>query len=367
MKKIVLIDSSYPINTRNARIYQSLVKSSSVFVISWDRNNTSRIKKEDSYILYKDKAEYGNKIQKLKKLHLYYSFVKQKVLEISPDIIIASHWDMLLITLILKKYILENNIEIIYDVLDMPDSNSLILNKIVDLLEKNMIKHVDKTILASRFFEKFYKEQKILIYENYVYKCDDFQIQLNESYYNLTNKNKKIIAFIGVVRYKDILINLINAFKNNNNFIIRIYGDGPSINDLIKFCKNNNISNIDFYGRFEYKNLKYIYSDVDFVWAAYPNKSKNVKYAISNKFYETMYYNKIGIFSCNTELGEFVKDNKIGIVVDPYDLKSIQENIVKCDNIQKIIMNISKYRSQNNIFWEENEMRLIDFITSRNN
>ena len=72
MPHILLIDDSFPINTRNTKILESLEKyygdDARISVVTWNRNNDCQTEKKDFYVYQKPSA-YGQKIQKLKNLY----------------------------------------------------------------------------------------------------------------------------------------------------------------------------------------------------------------------------------------------------------------------------------------------------------
>ena len=65
MKRIVLIDECFPLNTRNRRILDSLARhyrqSAQLEVITWDRNN-EYIEDMPGYHVYKKTSAYGNRV-----------------------------------------------------------------------------------------------------------------------------------------------------------------------------------------------------------------------------------------------------------------------------------------------------------------
>lgn len=50
-----------------------------------------------------------------------------------------------------------------------------------------------------------------------------------------------------------------------------------------------------------------------------------MKYAISNKFHESIVYQKPCIYADNTKLGDLVASKRIGLIIDPYNTMDIFE------------------------------------------
>ena len=90
MKKILLVDKMYPLNTRNERLIMTLRKKFKVNFIAWDRESNCKESIEDGYI-FSSFEGYGNKIKKIIGMRKYFKFLKEKILENKPDILICSH------------------------------------------------------------------------------------------------------------------------------------------------------------------------------------------------------------------------------------------------------------------------------------
>lgn len=162
MKKILLVDKMYPLNTRNERLIMTLRKKFKVNFIAWDRESNCKESIEDGYI-FSSFEGYGNKIKKIIGMRKYFKFLKEKILENKPDILICSHWDMLLLCKLMKY-----KGKILYENLDLPTSKNKIILFILLKLEKILVKNIDGILFASRFFVKLYDEVKCpkLLIEN---------------------------------------------------------------------------------------------------------------------------------------------------------------------------------------------------------
>ena len=98
--RIAIIDTSLPINTRNSKIEGSLKEfypNAEVFVLTWKRSQVE-FDTPDYYIIYEKEAAYGNPVAKLKKIFGFAKFIRNTLRELLPDVIIASHWESLLLT-----------------------------------------------------------------------------------------------------------------------------------------------------------------------------------------------------------------------------------------------------------------------------
>lgn len=352
----LLIDSSYPINTRNGKIIFSLKRAFphlSTSFITWNRDGRSVADIDKNMPIYNKKAGYGKALQKLINLWGYFRFLKSYNKRYSPKIIIASHWDMLLLASIFKT---KGQI-LVYENLDVPTSGNKLILFVLKQIETFALRKTDAIIFASRFFETLYKKFNgcKMIIENKPLNHNALACP------PVSEKNNALtISYIGLVRYADILKNLIDAVKGNNQVILYIHGEGQDLDELKNYATG--CSNIEFTGRFEQTDLPRLYACSDVVWAVYPNKDYNVKYAISNKFHESIEYKVPCIYSDHTKLGDFVEHNHIGLTVNPYNVQEIEalvHSLVQDRTIlRKLQGNLFDY-SQTEKGWDE-EFRIFE-------
>jgi len=352
--KIVLLDTSYPICSRNIKIVQSLMQAfpkAEIHQVGWNR--VGRCVNDDNPLLhiYPKLSSLGSPWAKARDLWGYRNFACSIIKKVNPDIVIASHWD----TLILVPRLDRKRQKLIYENLDIPTGR---FRHFIRLLEKLALKRTDLIIHASRFFKNLYPQSiPQIVLEN----KPSFPIER-------TNDNSVIhqplrIVYIGSIRYKEILFNLIDAIKNDERFLLTLHGRGPELEDVRAYSLG--IKNVNMTGNFDYKDLASKYTDADVVWAVYPNKDFNVKYAISNKFHESIYLRIPCIFAQNTMLGQYVQQNNIGMVVNPYnshDINFLFSQIVNGKiNLLKMRENMEQM-SLNQTSWEEDFEPLLNFV-----
>ena len=355
--RVLLIDGIYQINTRNRRIINTLKKKYEVKFCAWNRENV-RFKDKENYI-YSSNEGYGNKIKKLLGMKDYLKYIKNVIKNYNPEIIIASQWDMLLLIRLCNF-----KGKVIYENLDLPTSSNKLVLKTLLLLEKLMLKKVDGIIYASRFFLPLYSNYKIkeLLLENLPLK------EIDEREYKIEERKKIKISFIGTLRYFETMKNLLIASKNEENIEIYLVGKGPENNKFRKFIKEKKLKNIFMIESYKYEEIKKLYLNTDIIWAVYPNKDYNVKFAISNKFFESILFEKPCFFAKNTLLGNFVEHNNIGITVDSYNVEEIKKKLEELNKniISKLQENIKKYKKNQKLYWEDNELELLNFIENIN-
>ncbi len=344
IRKIALIDCSIPINTRNQKIINSIkiyYPECDVHIITWNREGLL-LEETSNFHAYNYDAQYGNAKAKLMGMLGFKIYIKNILKQIHPELIIASHWSNLILAACAKK----KGQTLIYENLDIP-TGSFIIRNISHFFEKLAIRKVDLIIHASRFFKPLYPQPiPQIILENKPAFSIDFSTE---------DVHKPLrISFIGSIRYKEILTNLVEAVKNDNRFELYFHGSGEDSNYMQNYSKDSN--NVHFTGKYKYKDVIKLYHQSDIVWAAYPNKDFNVKYAISNKFHESLYVGVPCIYSDQTKLADLVNKNRIGFVVNPYDKNCIKALFIQLYNgtkvINKVKENMKKFQN-NETTWDE--------------
>lgn len=352
-KVFAVIDCSIPINTRNQKIINSLkseFKDSDIHVITWNREGLN-LTEDRFFHAYEKKATYADAKAKLKGLLGFRKYIHNTLEQINPNVIIASHWSNLMLVADAKK---PNQI-LIYENLDIP-TGSFPVRQISRAIENWCLRKVDLIIHASRFFRPLYKQSvlQFVIENKPVFEPDRKKTP--------TGKPLKV-AFVGSVRYKDILMNLVDALKNNEDFELYFHGSGEDLDSMKEYCKDN--KNVFFTGKYNYSQIVSLYHQADVIWAGYPNKDYNVVYAISNKFHESLYVGVPCVYSINTELASFVKSNNIGFVVDPYnanDIKTLFNEIASGEiDIEAVKKSMEEFQA-NESSWEKDFQQLVNFI-----
>lgn len=349
-KNILCITNSYPVHPRLRKI-ASLFKEHNIQFFAWNRDDRNLDLTDSRVHVYSSNNGYGTAFKMVIGVPGFIQEVLKYLKNNDIDIIIIRHWStcFILMPFLLKKY------KIIYDVSDMPDSENSKMVLIYKLLEKYVIKKSDIIILSSNYYMKFYEKyrSKTYILEN---KVDP---QICETLIIPIRDKKLTIAFIGMIRYYDMLINLVKSSKNLP-VEIHFYGKGIDSDRLIDYCKENNYKNVYIHGAYDYKEIPNLYCSADLIYTVYPAENENVQYSIPNKFYESLAFEKPLIASKSTALGELVEKNNLGFTVDGHsveDLKNIFTYVMENPSvIQSLKKQMQLYKKNNDIYWNGYEV-----------
>lgn len=351
MKKILIVINHYPISPRLNKLINSIIKiypQYNLKIIAWNRKNIKKIEGKIDITLHNSNQGYGNKIKKIFGMFGFRKKIKSTIEDYNPDIVHCIDWD----TLFLCSTINYKNFNLIYEIYDIPEVKNKVLSNLLKIIEAKLILRVNKIIYASPYFDYRYSEINKMKYTlNNKPSIDILNFSNKEKYEKL--KNCLNIAYIGNIRYIEVLKNLVDAITNTE-IELTFHGDGPDLNELKTYCKLQ--GNVTFTGRYDYKSIYELYKTCDVVWAVYPANYENVRLAISNKYFESIAFKKPGIYANNTLLGETVVNERLGFTVDPYSVEDIKKLMKKLQNkkeINNIVENMN--RISNDVFWETEE------------
>lgn len=361
MKKILVVDTSYPINSRTSKFRSSFVKEYNVKVLAWDRKGR-KISSPKGYALFKIRSEVGNRLKKLLIFPFFIFFGIKTFIRFKPDVLFLSHWDSVFLGCLMKVF--KPKVKLVYDCLDVPAASNKYILAIIRHVELLCLRCVDLTIFASRYFPELYeKKLNYIVFENYPSKALLEKKNDKPKWYpkaqHLKREEAAVVSWVGVVRYPSILRRLIEAFRDLDMQLF-VFGDGPSLDFVKNLVNDMGINNkVHFWGRYNQGELPYIYSISDFIWAAYPTDNLNAVYAISNKFFECSMFERVPVISSQTRMADDLKGaySDHVILVDEFNVGDIKKKLVSASNHE-----FSFKRYQKTQFWEERSDYLMKVI-----
>lgn len=246
-----------------------------------------------------------------------------------------------------------NSASLVYEVGDLsnPNPKKSIFSRIFVQFEKMILKKIDLLAVTSPSFLTHYYEliepnirSKSIVIENKMLPetAKRFKRPQRETF-----KEPIRIGFIGLLRYEESITALIDAVsRRENRYELHIYGDG-FLKEIIQ-KRAEDIKNVYYHGPFNNPDdLESIYSSIDISYVVYDNSCLNVRLALPNKLYESLFFRVPLIVADRTLLSERVKDLKAGYIVEPQekgfmerfldelDIKSISETAHAIANIRE--------------------------------
>lgn len=207
-----------------------------------------------------------------------------------------------------------------------------VFGKIIRLIDKYCIKKCSLLVLTSSdFYNQYYKKwlnirMPHIILEN---KIEDNIVQPNEII-KYKDKEKIKIGYFGLLRC-EWTWNVLKEISNTNKFEILVAGyPMKPINILVQIQE---FENITYFGEYKSPNdLEKLYGNVDIVWATYPYTGEddwNLKWARTNRFYESCFYRKPIISQQGSNDGKQVNFYNIGLVLREYKVENVINELIK--------------------------------------
>ena len=229
------------------------------------------------------------------------------------------------------------------------------LNWIIDKIVKKKQKRATWIVHVNNFQVKDVKQREKLVFiPNYPQK-EKFKN------FNRVKSDKFRISYTGYVRHYIPLLNLIKAANGLENIEVSINGSGDAYEKLKK--EEGKLKNFVLTGSYNHDDIAKFYENSDMLYVVYNKGNKNDETAFPTKFYEAMITNTPVIVSKNTDMGDYVEKNDIGITVDGTDYLDIKAKLEPIVNNKEILKqkseNINKISSK--FIWE-NIVRNLDKI-----
>lgn len=244
-------------------------------------------------------------------------------LEVSESTRPALQYAFGLDSTIITSLAFKKSVPLVYEVGDIrnPDRNHSIFSRLVYAFEKTIVRRATTVVVtAPAFLEEYYSKMQPSVGD----KGFVVENKLPADFAGLAARPGRAsfhqpirLGFVGAFRYADSLIPLVDAVSERlGTYELHLYGDGP-LRDVLQ-ARVRRAENLFYHGPFKNPDdLGRIYGAIDINYVVYDNKDPNVRMALPNKLYESIYFGKPIVVAANTQLAKRVDELGIGFVVDP--------------------------------------------------
>lgn len=215
----------------------------------------------------------------------------------------------------------------------------------------SLIEASEFTCISSHGFMEFLeKNDKIVINHNMPTN------QVQGQAVALSDKPIVNIGYVGLVRYRDENIALIEKMKNTFRYQLWYIGKMTDDCDLKGYTEKHEIKNISYVGRYDNAQKMDLYKNIDIINSLYGNDSLEVTTLLPNRLYEACLLKKPLLVSSKTFLAELVERYGLGIIVD-VDEDDVLEKINKyIDNFNPEEFNSNCYDFLNDVKKDEEKL-----------
>lgn len=256
----------------------------------------------------------------------------EKLEQLKPNVIYAEGLDTLIIA---EKYKKTHDVRIVFEVADLRENYITKPNKAVDRIisamllhrEKNSFKNVDFLVVTSpKFYDMHYNalisRDKMLFIPN----APDVEVFKNYK----KHAGDFTVGFIGGIRYLQQMKMLVDAAAKEGCKVLFAGAGGTSSDyeEIQAYCEGKDF--VQFTGRYDYNTqIAGLYGMVDCVFAVYDADNPNVRIALPNKLYESIFCELPIITAKGTYLEELVKEWGVGVSVSHNDVNELAEALRK--------------------------------------
>lgn len=322
MKKVIAILIGF---LPNPRIYKRIELEKTLgelHLICWDKGNgmLSRPEGNEYSVHIVDIPAGGDPIRRMIPYMRFMQEANRLLKDIQPDLIHVQGLDMLKIA---GKYNKQSgrDVRIIYEVADLHrfliDKQKNPLRKVIQWylqredyrLEKNyQLMLLTSMKFYELYFDSFVSKEKILYMPN-VPNLSAFL-----SYQKKNDHSDFTVGYIGSIRYKQQMRNLLEAAKECGIKLL-IAGFECEPKEIEPICMDN--PDIEWVGRFDFdEQAAELYGKCDAMYSVYDADMQNVRVALPNKLYEAVYCEIPLIVASNTYLAQLVDEWGVGLSVD---------------------------------------------------
>ena len=307
-----------------------------VHVIFWDRGNGIPYSTEvEGYKPYPLKIPMGtNPIWRFFPYRKFISRSMALLKQIKPDLIHVQGLDMLKIACAYKRQV-NRNVRIVYEVADLHwllvDKQKHPVKKMIQWYlrrEENRLKNqYDLLILTcEKYYDVYFKA--LVEPERMLYMPNIPDLSAFRSYEKKEENEPYTVGYIGVIRYKKQMVNLLEAAKKTGvQLLVAGYEEGSA--EIESMCKQD--PNITWVGGFDFATqAAQLYGKCDVMYCVYDADMHNVQVALPNKLYEAVYCEMPLIAAKNTHLAELVEQWGVGFAIDhrePDELIALLEQL----------------------------------------
>lgn len=204
-------------------------------------------------------------------------------------------------------------------------------NSCLARLERLTLRGANKIVITSPYFYDLY-------FKKYGFEKDKFILLENRLPSNMNRAKSKVaslqsgekirIGLIGLFRYRREIETIISFVESNHErYTLECFGAGPCLDLII----NSDCESINYHGEFKSPDdLGKIYGQVDVNYICYDSSDENVKIALPNKYYESVFFNTPVICSEGTALQVEVEKHKVGFAI------KIPEKITQAETLDNI-------------------------------
>lgn len=203
-------------------------------------------------------------------------------------------------------------------------------NRIYYSLEKKALKNAALRVISAGGFKNFLPQMEYLFCPNISSAYKD-----GAKSCSIKNTTPVIIGYVGTIAYKKQCRKLIELVKTDERFAFYFYGNEIGDETIRQYVSSLDCDRIKCFGEYKPEEKADIIERVDVLFNVYGNGRPLLKYALSNKLYDSMYYKKPLLVSPDTDMKKESAEYSFAIDLDEAkDLNELYKWYKKIDGSQ---------------------------------
>ena len=287
------------------------IENNDVHLMYWDRDGGIDKTISPSVKIHVFKESLEDELPKYKKLGAFRRFTnaaKELIKKENFDFIISltSIPTVLLSSVLLRRY----REKYIFDYRDY----TFEWIKPYKALIAKLVENSAMTVYSSEKHLDFLPEsEKLFIAHNFIKSSLEYKKE--KSFEKLDGQPIRI-SYWGILRNEDFNKNVIDKFANDSRFEISFYGKKQkTVENLEAYCKQQNISNIHFYGEYQEEDRYTFAENTDILYNLY-SVSGTEGMAMGNKFFDGVIFQIPQICTKGSYMGEKAEEYGVGCAAD---------------------------------------------------
>lgn len=322
MKQVIALLIGFLPNPRMEKRIRVEKECSQLHVICWDKG--------DGMLGIPDSRGYTAHIlsipaagDPLRRMGPYLRFSRQAyalLKKLSPDVVHVQGLDMLSIAHRYRKNA-KKPVSLVYEVADLhrllvepqPSPVKKILGQYLRHQDRVLTRDCDVVAVTSPEFSRVYFDA-FVPREKMLYLPNMPELAPFEGFVKKTDPSRFTVGYIGSVRYKQQMRNLLDAAQECGVSLL-IAGSEPPPAQIAPLCQGR--ENVTWLGRFDFQTqAAELYSQCDVIYCVYDADRVNVRLALPNKLYEAVFCQLPLIVAKGTYLARVVEEWDVGLAVD---------------------------------------------------
>lgn len=276
-------------------------------VLFWAREDYHKEYPDNYHAFGLESGLNKSSISKLTDFYKFRKWLKSKLKKGSYSKVIAlSTLSGILINDILIKHYRNRYI---LDIRDYSYENYKLFYRI----EEKLIKNSYFTSISSEGFKSFLPP-----YENYqlVHNINLKEIKSDKDFKKDTQATLNLV-WIGSLRYFEHQRYIIDHLSNDSRFNMIYHGTGPEYRKYVDYCNERKVNNVIFTGEYNNKDKDILLASVHILNNSYSSsKVMEIKYAVSNKYYDGLIYGIPQLVEVATHKYDLVTNSGLGFGID---------------------------------------------------